>query len=693
MSQTPSNLLIELGTEELPPASLKKLSEAFSQNILKGLVDAGLTSQHKPQIFATPRRLGVLIKDVSHKQSDREIERVGPPVKAATDGDGNPTKVGLGFARSVGVDFAELGTKETGRGPCLHFKSMQKGLPLHEVLATVMQTALDKLPIGKRMRWGDRKEQFVRPVRWLLALSGEDIVPIEVMGLKSDRLTNGHRFHTEGPLKVESADGYEALLLEKGYVIADFSQRRQKVQAEVSKAASTHGRPELDPSLIDEVTGLVEWPVGLLGRFQEEFLKVPQECLISSMKSHQKYFPVLDDKGVLLPYFVLVSNVESSNPQAIIEGNEKVITPRLQDAAFFFDGDIKRGLAFFQEQLKTVTYQAELGTVHEKTERIAQLAAHLAKLLDTPEADCRQAGELCKADLASDMVFEFTELQGTMGQYYAKAEGLKPEIALALHEHYMPRYSGDTIPSSGVGAAVSLADKADTITGMFGIGKPPTGSKDPYSLRRAAIGLLRIAIEKEMDLDLGELFQMAQSLYSCPLKNTKVVEEATAFVMGRFPAKYKEEGKRQDAVAAVQNLGIASPYDFHLRVEAVEAFLAMPEAESLTQANKRVLNILKDQNIAELAASKHDDSVASAPAELSLAEALAKKEKAIIPHMEARDYTNALKSLADLRPVVDTFFNDVKVMDDDAKVKQNRLILLGRLRKLFLGIADISQFQ
>ena len=691
MSSESKSLLIELGTEELPPKNLQKLSSAFSAGMMKELKDAGLITDSKFRSFASPRRLAILVDHVKSKQEDRQMERVGPPVKAATDADGAPTKVGLGFARSVGVEFAELGTKETGRGPCLYYSSVQKGEAIGDLLGGMIQSSLDKLPIARRMRWGDRREQFVRPVHWLLTMMGQEALHVEAMGLKSDRVTYGHRIHAEGPLALQDCHAYEETLESQGFVVPCFKKRRERVLTEVEQAAKAKGTPELDRELVDEVTGLVEWPLGLMGSFDQDFLKVPQECLISSMKEHQKYFPVLDAQGKLQPFFVLVTNLKSENPDVIVKGNEKVIAPRLKDAAFFYETDQKRGLGQFQEALKAVVFQKELGTVHEKCQRISEIASYLAADLKVEEAVCRKGGALCKADLASDMVFEFPELQGIMGRYYALAEGEDPVLADAIMDHYRPRFAGDDLPESGVGTALALADKLDTIVGLFGIGKPPTGSKDPYSLRRSALGVLRLLIENKLDLDLRALITKAASLYQ-GLKNEKAVDEALAFVMGRLPAKYKEEQRNQDSVAAVSALSIDSPFDFDGRLAAVEAFRQMPEAESLALANKRVKNILKDQDVGELAKAKLSDGPRE-PAEAGLQEAISQKETQIQPLLKDRNYTEALRELAQLKEPIDRFFDEVKVMDDDAAVRQNRLVLLHRLSGLFLQVADISRLQ
>ena len=691
MRENSQDLLVEVGSEELPPKSLKSLSEAFTELVFKGLLDAGLVeASGRRQSFATPRRLAVWVEGVRECQEDKEIERVGPPLKAAVDGEGKPNKVGLGFARSLQVAFEKLDRKETSRGPCLYYKSTKKGHALEELLGGIIEAALLKLPIKKHMRWGDKKESFVRPVKWLLTLWGERPLEIEAMGLKSSSFTYGHRFHAKEPLAVTAAKDYEEILETKGRVIPCFAKRTQKVLAQVKKASEGKGAADIDESLLEEVSALVEWPVGLLGRFDESFLSVPAECLMSSMKEHQKYFPVLKEDGSLAPYFVLLANIESSDPEVIIEGNEKVITPRLKDAAFFFDNDKKRGLSYFNEQLKKAVFQKELGTIYEKAVRVSKLAALLAGPLGGDKEQCAKAGLFCKADLASDMVFEFTDLQGTMGRYYALHEGFDEDFALALKEHYKPEFSGDTLPSGKTGASVALADKIDTICGLFGIGKPPTGSKDPYSLRRAAIGVLRIVVEKNLDLNLTEVFKEAGFLYGDKLTNKKAYQDAADFVMSRFPAKYKEEGVRQDSVAAVSAVCLDSPFDFDRRLRAVEDFRSMPEALSLTMANKRVKNILKDQDTSVIAAAKSDLNEES---EKKLASALSHHESHIGPILEKGDYTAALKALSSLKPTLDTFFDEVKVMADEEKVRLGRLNLLHRLSQLFLRVADISRLQ
>jgi len=684
-------LFIEIGTEELPPGNLYQLANSFANGIAKELVAAKLLdSQIKPQVFASPRRLAFLVEAVGICQAEQTIERVGPPEKAAADKEGKPTKVGLGFARSVGVSFDELGRKETGRGSCLYFKTTKPGEKLESLLPEIAQKALESLPIRKRMRWGDKLYGFVRPAHWVIALHGENILPIEIMGIKAGRTTKGHRFHCKDTIEIEHGNQYEKTLKEKGWVIPSFEERKKKVKAEVMTAAQPQGKPELDEELLDEVTGLVEWPKGLLGSFSESFLEAPQECLIYSMKEHQKYFPVLDDQGRLLPWFVTVANLESKDPAKVIEGNEKVITPRLNDAIFFFEKDKKAGLLHFREQLKKVVFQAQLGTVFEKTERVAQLAAMIGDHIGADKNLCIQAGELSKADLTSDMVYEFTELQGIMGRYYSLAAGDPAEVAEAIREQYLPRFAGDEVPTTKVGMAVALADKIDTIIGLFGIGKPPTGSKDPYSLRRAALGVLRIMIENALDLRVSPLFDKAATLYGKKLSNKDAVSDAVQFVLDRFPAKYKEEGRRPDTISAVNAIKIDMPFDFHRRVLAVESFREMPEAESLAAANKRVQNMLKGNDLAKLAGTP-EPALLTEPAEKELSDALKGLEKQLEPLIQRGEYTKVLSELAALKKPVDKFFDEIRVMDEDPKIQQNRIILLNNLHGLFFKVADISQ--
>lgn len=691
MSDHAQTLLVELGVEELPPKNLPNLEAAFRQGIAEGLKkEQLLASTSTATSFATPRRLAVLITAVSHCQADRHIERVGPPCKAATHPDGSPTKVGEGFARSVGVAFGDLGTKETQRGPCLYYQATQPGRPLAAVLQEILEQTLAKLPIKKRMRWGDSLDQFVRPAHWLLALHGSEVVPLHAYGLHADRQTRGHRFHCPEALSIAAAATYEEVLMTQGQVIPAFDARREATRQEILAALTAGDHADLDEALLAEVTALVEWPRAYVGSFAAGYLAVPQECLISSMKEHQKYFPILDAGGKLQPRFVVVANLESSDPSHIIRGNEKVIAPRLADAKFFYEEDRKTGLAAFRDRLKDSVFQEKLGTIFDKTERIGNLAAELAHAGQAAPEQCREAGRLCKADLASAMVYEFTELQGIMGRYYARDEQRPDEFAAAMAEHYQPRFAGDDIPASATGRMVALADKADTIVGMFGINQPPTGSKDPYSLRRQALGILRILTEAEIDLSLTEIFSKSAALYGSRLANKATVAQAVQFVMERFPAKYKEDGLPADTVAAVQALAIDAPLDFHRRVQAVAAFRELPQAESLAAANKRVKNILKD-------VKGHKESgaplVGQEPAEVALAEALTTQEGHLEPLMAAGDYKGALQTLANLKAPVDRFFDEVRVMADDEAVRQQRLQLLGKLNVLLGRVADISCLQ
>ncbi len=688
---TTHHLLIEIGVEELPPKGLSVLAESFSQGIVAGLkTESVLGPDSLVKTFATPRRLAVLVSDVQPVQGTKLVERLGPPVRTAVDSDHQPTKVGLGFAKSCGVEWREIGTKDTPKGPVLYFASEKPGQRTVDLLQPIVVSALNNLPIQKRMRWADKLETFVRPVHWILALIDHDVIPLELFDLKSDRMTYGHRVHAGHGIAIERATAYEETLEASGYVIPCLARRKEKIRRMVQDLVSGPSQVAIDEALLEEVAGLVEWPVAYIGKFNEAFLSVPQECLISSMQEHQKYFPILSQSGALEPRFVVVANLESTDPSFIVSGNEKVITPRLADAEFFYNSDRKVGLTEFRERLKQSVFQEQLGTIYEKTNRIAQLAVFLAHRLDANPRLCEQAGELCKADLASSMVYEFPHLQGTMGTYYAKHAKLADELANAMAEHYMPRFSGDQIPKTRVGLAVALADKADTLMGLFGIDKPPTGSKDPYSLRRQALGIVRILIEAGIDLSLTELFDKAFHLYGGILKDRKAIQAAVAFVLERMPAKYKDDGLPPDTIMAVQALQIDSPFDVHKRVMAVSSFRSLPEAESLASANKRVKNMLKDYRD-QLHESFRGEG--REPAELALAQALTQCEGLVSPLLAKNDYTGSLLTLAKLKAPVDQFFDQVKVVVDDKETRLYRLGLLHRLNQLFLKVADISQLQ
>ncbi|MDO9178991.1 MAG: glycine--tRNA ligase subunit beta [Agitococcus sp.] len=683
---TTQPFLVELGCEELPPKSLKILAESFLAGIEAGLKQAGLAYEGA-RYYAAPRRLAVHIDSLALQQPDRVLTVDGPPVKAAFDANGNPTQAALGFAKKNGIDISEVDRS----GEKLRYSRQVKGESATALITSIINQSLAQLPIAKRMRWGANKVEFVRPVQWLVMLLGSDIVDGEVLGFKAGRVSRGHRFHAPAPISLNHANDYLAALKE-AYVIADFTERQASILQQVTDLATKeNGKALIPAALLDEVTGLVEYPVPLVCSFEERFLHVPQEALISTMQDNQKYFCLVDAKGKLLPRFITVANIQSSNPKFIVEGNEKVVRPRLTDAEFFFKQDQKVKLETRNERLKTVVFQAQLGTVYEKAERISELAAFIAAQIGGDVALAQRAGILSKCDLATEMVGEFPELQGIAGYYYAQHDGEQGDVALALNEQYLPKFSGDVLPSTATGLAVAIADKLDTLVGIFGINQPPTGSKDPFGLRRAAIGLLRIIIEKELTLDITVLSQQAVNAYGSKLSNANTVNEVFEFLLGRYRAMYEEQNIGVDVIQAVQTLKPTQPLDFDRRIKAVANFRNLAEAEALAAANKRVANILSKDGVTVTGAV--DNSLLSEAAEQTLAAQVAKLQAELTPLFAAGDYTPALTALAALRAPIDSFFDTVMVNADDLAIRQNRLNLLASLRALFLAVADISQLQ
>ncbi len=683
------DLLIEIGTEELPPKALQTLSNAFTAGVVDGLKKASLEASEVIS-YAAPRRLAILLKDVPVKQADQSVERKGPAKAAAFDADGNPTKAVEGFARSCGVAPQELEEIETPKGTWLIFKQEVAGKNTSELIPEIVSQSLAKLPIPKRMRWGASDIEFVRPVHWIVMMQGSDIIEGEILGVTASNTTKGHRFHHPDTITIAQASTYAEQLRTTGHVIASFNERHDEVRKQAEAAAKTLGGiAQLDDALVDEVTALIEKPIAVSGSFGEEFLDIPQECLISSMQDHQKYFPVVDDTGKLLPYFITTSNIDSKNVDAVRQGNERVIRPRFADAKFFWDQDCKVTLESRRDASKKIVFQQKLGTLFEKTERVARLAGFIADELGTDKQNAIRAAQLSKCDLSSEMVNEFAELQGIMGRYYAEKDGENPEVANAMHEQYQPGFAGDVIPAGMTGKILSLSDKLDTLMGIFAIGMKPTGSKDPFSLRRAALGVLRIIIEGELNLDLKVLLQNAATGLKDKVDADDAVNDTFKYIMERLPAYYKDQGIDAETVEAVASLRPTHPLDFDHRVKAVAAFKALPEAESLAAANKRISNILKkvDGNIAETV----DESLLEEQAEKALYQSVKAQQEKVAPLFSSGDYSSALTSLAGLRDDVDNFFDGVMVMADDEKLKNNRLALLNQLRNLFLNIADLSR--
>jgi glycyl-tRNA synthetase beta chain len=683
------DFLVEIGTEELPPKALKPLSDAFTRGIAQGLEAAGVAFG-KLETFAAPRRLAVRVRDLADAQPDKPVEKRGPAVKAAFDDAGNPTRALTGFATSLGITPDQLDTLETDKGAWVVYRTVEKGKPTVELMPELVDQSLAALPIPKRMRWGAHRTEFVRPVHWIILMYGNKVLNAPIMGLIPGNTTRGHRFHCPKELIVPTPNDYELVLREEGKVLADFAERREKIRAGVTTIAGqqSNGQAVIDDDLLDEVTALNEWPVPLLGNFEERFLEVPAEALISSMKEHQKYFHVVDNNGRMLPHFITVANLESKDPAQVISGNEKVIRPRLSDAAFFYETDRKTRLEDRIEALKPIVFQEKLGSIHDKSVRVAALAKKIAEAIDSDPALAERAAMLAKTDLVTEMVLEFTDLQGVMGEYYARHDGEPEEVAKALNEQYMPRFAGDDLPGTLTGCAVAIADRIDSLVGLFGINQPPSGTRDPFGLRRASLGVLRIIIERELPLDLQTLCEWATENFTV-LTEQNTASTVVDYMLERFRAHYDEQGIGAEVYLAVHARRPTRPLDFDRRVKAVEAFRQLPEAQALAGANKRVSNILTKQggdNIGETV----DASLLQEAGEKTLAEQVEQQAKIVLPLFEQGDYSSALRSLAQLREPVDRFFDEVMVMADDEAVRNNRLALLNRLRNLFLRVADIS---
>ena len=692
---TTQNFLVEIGTEELPPKALKTLATSFADNVEAELNQAGL-SFDKIEWFAAPRRLAVKVLNLATQQPSKEIEKRGPAVSAAFDSEGKPTKAAEGWARGCGITVEQAERIATDKGEWLVHRAKIEGQPTKNLLNDIVANALAKLPIPKPMRWADKTVQFIRPVHTVTMLLGDELIEGEILGVASARTIRGHRFLGEKEFEIQHADQYPQLLREKGSVVADFNERKAEILAKSqAKATALGGVADIEESLLEEVTSLVEYPNVLAAKFEERFLAVPSEALVYTMKGDQKYFPLYektegDKDGKLLPHFIFVSNINPEDPTAIIEGNEKVVRPRLTDAEFFFKTDLKQKLVDRLPRLETVLFQQQLGTLKDKTDRIEQLAGEIAKQIGADEAKAKRAGLLSKCDLMTNMVFEFTDTQGVMGMHYARHDGEDEEVAVALNEQYMPRFAGDELPKSLVASAVALADKFDTLTGIFGIGQAPKGSADPFALRRAALGALRIIVEKNLPLDLEDLVKKAAALFGDKLTNQNVVADVVDFMLGRFRAWYQDEGIAVDVIQAVLARRPTRPADFDARVRAVSHFRTLDSAEALAAANKRVANILAkaEGNIGAI-----DVALCVEPAEQVLAQSVLSLAKEVQPLIAQGEYTAVLDKLAGLRQPVDNFFDNVMVNAEDAKLRQNRLAILNTLQGLFLQVADISLLQ
>ncbi|OYQ69241.1 glycine--tRNA ligase subunit beta [Wohlfahrtiimonas chitiniclastica] len=685
-----ADLLIEIGTEELPPKFLNTLSNDF-----KGLIEAELQqaklSFDACEVFAAPRRFGLLIKGLMDQQADYVNEKRGPAVSAGMK-DGEPTKALLGFARGCGVDVSELQTVATDKGEWFAYTETISGQKTVDLVPQMLLHALNKLPIAKRMRWESNEFEFVRPVRWIVLLYGNDVIETEIMGVTSGRTTRGHRFHSEGSLTINAPSDYEALLLNDGKVMANFNDRKAAIVAQVEKATAQYGQAIMLPALLDEVTALVEWPVVLVGQFEEHFLDVPQEALISTMQDNQKYFPIVDKDGKLTRYFCFVSNIESENPQEVISGNERVIRPRFSDADFFWNSDKKIPLADYLPRLATTIFQTQLGSQKDKTDRVGALSAVIARSIGADVEITAQAASLYKSDLLSNMVQEFPELQGTMGRYYALEQGLDARTAHALEQVYWPKFAGDRLPESKEAQALAIAERLDTIVGIFAIGQIPTGSRDPYSLRRAALGILRISIEKEIDLDLKDLINVAFMNLPQALQKDDVEEKVLNYILERMKAYTAELGIAHDTFESISALDLNNPLDILRRLRAITAFRTTDAAHSLIQSNKRISNILT-KNLKDQDAMTVDAALLQEDAEKALFAAISFIEPALKDAMQAHDYVATLSHLSTLAAPLDQFFTETMVMCDDLAVRENRLHLLNLIRQYFKNMADLSLLQ
>jgi glycyl-tRNA synthetase beta chain len=707
------DFLVEIGTEELPPKALRGLEEAFASGLRAGLDKASL--EHGDIVsYATPRRLAVLVRKLPARQPDQDLKRRGPPVTAAFDAAGAPTRAALAFAESCGTTVEQLQRIDEGKGTFLYFVGTKPGAAAGDLIPGMVKAALDALPIPRRMHWGSSDAEFVRPVHWLVMLYGKDVLPVTLLDTSAGNVTFGHRFHAPKPLRITTPGSYERTLRERGYVLPDFSARRALIcERATATAVELGGRVLIEDELLDEVTALVEWPVPLAGRFEERFLALPREVLISTLQDHQRYFPVEDAQGKLLPWFITVSNIESRDPSKVRQGNERVVRPRLADAAFFWEQDRKRSLSSLREGLDAVTYHVKLGSLGDKARRIRALAGEIAAVDNKERAETERAAELCKCDLLTAMVGEFPELQGIMGTYYALADGETPEVAVAIREHYLPRGAGDELPETHAGLAVAIADKLDTLAGIFAVGEKPTGTRDPLGLRRAAIGVLRILIGTRLDLDLRHFVRRALELARADIEKVatsagkpaptivpeRVASEIYDYIMERLRAYYLEGGARNTLGAAAMTTEMfdavlasspASLLDFDARLKALRAFLDLPESASLTAANKRIANILRKSAGSE-APGKVEVEALREDAEVKLFDSMRALRDAVSVATAQREYANALGRLAQLRPVVDEFFDRVMVMDEDPKLRANRLALLAQLHGLFAGVADLSR--
>lgn len=687
-----ADFLVEIGTEELPPKALRSLMNAFAATLAEGLTRNRL-SHESVAGYASPRRLAALVSGLAFTQEGRETLKKGPSVSIAIDDEGNPTQAGLAFASKCGVDFEVLAREQTNKGEWLSYSAVEQGQAAAALLPDIVAHALNALPIPRRMRWGDRDTEFVRPVHWLLMLHDRKTVPGSVLGVPSGNVTRGHRIHGPGEIKISEPGKYLSVLEHKGFVIADFDARREKIVDGVTvEANKANGIAVTDAALFDEVTALTEWPVPMTGKFDESFLALPEEVIVATLTGHQRYFPVVDSKSDLLPVFITVANLESKNPDKVRQGNERVIQSRLADAAFFWESDLQTTLGSRVDALENVVYQKGLGSLHDKSIRIAALSSLIAKQLGIDAEPVTRAAVLAKCDLLTGMVGEFPELQGVMGRYYAESGGEEAAVATAIGEQYLPRFGGDFLPTSAAGQVLAVADKLDTLAGIFVLGKKPSGNRDPFGLRRAALGVIRILIEKSLDIDFAEALKAA--IVQQPASGADhgaLRTELYDFFVDRLRRYYLDQDAAitAEVFAAVRAKRPASLNDFDQRLKAVAAFSRLGVAASLAAANKRTANILRQAEYHD--SGKPDPALLDDAAEKALYEALNTAKREIRPLLKKRAYTEALMELSSLRQPVDTFFDEVMVMTDDEALRRNRLALLSELRALFLNIADVSR--
>jgi len=682
------HLLFELGCEELPPKTLLKLSNALTDGIVQGLNEAELAFSNVKS-FAAPRRLAVLIENLQGSQADKTVQKRGVSVQAAFQPDGTPSKAALAFAQSCGVEFDQLERLKTDKGEWLACTQTISGQTTQKLVPDIIRKSIANLPIAKRMRWGSFTTEFVRPVHWAVLLYGEEIIETEILGLQTGNQTRRHRFHAPQNITISKPENYAAILFSEGKVIANFETRKNQIRVDAEKAASAvNGIAHIEEDLLEEIAALNEFPVPITGHFDERFLALPAEVLITTMQENQKYFPVKNTDGSLRPYFITFSNIESTNPESIKNGNERVVTPRLADAEFFWKQDRRYSLADFAPRLETIVFQEKLGTVAAKVERLVKIAEFIAPKINANVESAKRAAFLAKNDLMTEMVGEFGNLQGIMGRYYALADGENSTVALAIEEHYLPKQAGGATPTSDIGCIVALAEKIDTLAGIFSAGLIPTGDKDPYALRRAALGVLRILIEHDLKLDIHALTEFALSLFAHEFDKTKTQTLVTDFIFERLKGYCLDKGFTADEFEAVLAVNPAEPLDFMQRLQAVKAFRQLPEAESLAAANKRILNILKKSDSPAETIGKLVESV-----EIELLELAQKSAADIQPLLEKRDYQATLNRLAELKQPVDAFFDGVMVNCDDLELRANRLALLNLLSQQFLTCADISKLQ